>query len=267
MTTPSTPTTLSRRVERVVRRAVARLAVWTIPPLYLLYMRLVFATSRVRWNDFPRIHDIVRKHDGAVALLWHEEVFTVAYGYARAGLRPHTLASVGDSGEVITRMLELCGFVVFRGGSSPKSSRRRIQVLRDMVDHMKSNSEVLFGITVDGSSGPPYRMKGGGLLIARACRRPVLLLRTWYRHRIRLPTWDRMGVPLPFNEIAYYIEGPYEVPDARSARGLRPFALQLEDDLIDLAARSYRELGQRPPRNLAKRTPEEREGAELLLEA
>jgi len=269
MSSRSMPTlaTFSRRVERVLRRAVARLAVGTVPRLYLLYMRGVFATSRVRWNDFPRIHDVIRKHDGAVALLWHEEVFTVAYGYARAGLRPHTLASLGDSGEVITRMLELCGFVVFRGGSSPKRSRRRVQVLRDMVDHMRSHPEVLYGITVDGSSGPPYRMKGGGLLLARACRKPIVLIRTWYRRRIRLPTWDRMAVPLPFNEIAYYIEGPYDVPDARNARGLRHFALGLEDDLIDLAARSYRELGQRPPSNLAKRASAEREGAELVLES
>lgn len=259
------PQPFARRVERAARAAVARLAVWLVPHLYVLYMRLVFATSRVHWNTFPQIHDIVRKHDGAVGLLWHEEVFTVAYGYARAGLRPHTLASLGDSGEVVTRMLELCGFVVFRGGSSPKRSRRRTQVVRDMVDHMRSNPEVLFGITVDGSNGPPYRMKGGGILIARACGRPIILVRTWYKRYLRLPTWDRMAVPLPWNEIVYHLKGPYEVPgDARSSRGLRRFALQLEDDLVDLALESYRDLGQRPPPNLVKRTPEEREGLDAL---
>ena len=232
-----------------------------VPRLYLAYMRLVYATSRIRTNDYARLHEIIRAHDGAVGLLWHEEVFTVAWGYPYLGFRPHTLASLGRIGEVITRVLLQCGFVVFRGGSSSKRSRRRADVALEMVEHMRSHREVIYGITVDGSQGPPYRMKRGGVAIARACGKPVVLSRTWYRRCIRLPTWDRTAIPLPWNEIAYYLAGPYFAPDdAATDSGLARFVLRLEDELIDMALRSYAELGQRPPANLVKRSAEERAG-------
>ena len=242
----------------LVEPAVA-LAYALVPRLYLLYMRFVYATSRVRADDYLRLHQIIREHDGAVGLLWHEEVFTVAYGYHHLGFRPHTLASLGRVGELITRLLLRCGFVVFRGGSSSKQSRRRADVVAQMVEHMRANREVIYGITVDGSQGPAYRMKRGGVVIARECGRPVILSRTWYRRCLRLPTWDRTAIPLPWNEIVYSLAGPYFVPaDAADEPGLSRFVLRLEDELIELAAKSYVELGQTPPANLVKRTEAER---------
>jgi hypothetical protein len=170
------------------------------------------------------------------------------------------LASVGESGELIARMLALCGFVVFRGGSTTGRSRRREGALEEMIDYMRTHDQVIYGLTVDGSKGPPYRMKTGGIVIARECGKPVVLARTWYRRCLRLPTWDRMALPLPFNVIRYYLRGPYLVPDnARSAAGLEDFRLHLENDLIDLAAQSYDDMGQARPANLVKQsTPAQR---------
>jgi lysophospholipid acyltransferase (LPLAT)-like uncharacterized protein len=217
-------------------------------------MRFVWATSRVDPQDFPTLHDVIRRYNGAVGLLWHEEVLTVAYGYHYLNFRPHTLASVGRSGEVIARMLKRCGFTVFRGGSTTHRSRRRDGVLQAMIEHMKSTDEVIYGITVDGSKGPAYRLKAGGVIIARECDRPIALARTWYKRCLRLPTWDRMALPLPFNVIRDDLRGPYFVPeDANTETGLERFRQQLEDDLIDLAAQSYDDLGQQRPANLVKR--------------
>lgn len=219
------------------------------------YMRLVWYTSRIERNNFWELHDIAAQHNGAVALLWHEEVMTVAYGYYYAGLRGHTLASPGEAGEVITRMLKKCNFVVFRGGSTNSTSRRREGTLDEMIAHMRSTDNVIYGLTVDGSKGPPYRMKTGGIIIARECNKPIVLVRTWYKRCIRLNTWDRMGIPLPFNVLSYRLIGPISVPEsAGTTEGLDAFRDQLEVQLIGLAARSYEDLGHSLPTNLVART-------------
>ena len=75
-------------------------------------------------------------------------------------------------------MLRLCNFVVFRGGSGSKSRRR--DVLGDLIEHMETTPRVIYGLTVDGSQGPVYRMKLGAVAIARACRCPIVLVRTHY---------------------------------------------------------------------------------------
>lgn len=242
------------KVRPIFSRRLSKLAATVVPHLYMAYMRFVWATSRIEGRDFVAVNDIRVQHNGVVCVLWHEEVMTVAFGYAYIGLRPHTLASLGESGELIARMLALCGFVVFRGGSTTGRARRREGTLEELIEHMRTHDGVLYGLTVDGSRGPPYRMKTGSLVIARECRRPIVLVRTWYKRCVRLATWDRMAVPLPFNVIRYYYRGPYVVPDsANTESGLGEFRRQIENDLIDLAAQSYDDMGQVRPDNLVKR--------------
>ncbi len=244
---------LQHRLRPVFTRPLVGLGIAVLPRLYLAYLWLVWKTSRIDPGRMPELHDIIREHNGAVGLLWHEEVATVAYGYRSLGFRPHTLARHSNAGRLITRMLELCDFVVFRGGSSRRRSRRRHGVLDDMIEHMRQTDEVIYGLTVDGSNGPPYRIKPGGVQIARACDKPLVLVRTWYKRSLRLDTWDRTAIPLPFNEIRHYMLGPYFVPeDSNTPEGMERFRLRLEDDLVDLAARSYRDMGQRLPERLSK---------------
>jgi len=123
-----------------------------------------------------------------------------------------------------------------------------------MIEHMNARDDVIYGLTVDGSKGPPYRMKTGGIVIARDCGKPIILARVWIKRCMRLNTWDRTAIPLPFNRISCYLRGPYFVPeDAHSEDGLEAFRDRLEDDLIDLAVHSYEEMGHPRPENLVKR--------------
>jgi lysophospholipid acyltransferase (LPLAT)-like uncharacterized protein len=244
-------------VPRVLRRRLAplllRLGARVLPRLYLLYMGLVWRTSRVEDRGLFRLREVVAEHGGAVALLWHEEVLGVAYAYPHLGFRPHTLASRSNAGELVTRLLERCGYVVFRGGTSSSPARRHAGVWRQMIRHMRHRRGVIYGLTVDGSRGPAYGLKRGALVVARECGMPVVLVRTWYRRSLRLPTWDRSALPLPFNRIRYAMRGPYAVPaDARTRPGLERFRRRLEAELLELAAESYAALGLTPPPGLQK---------------
>ncbi|HBZ68917.1 MAG TPA: hypothetical protein DEP35_03885 [Deltaproteobacteria bacterium] len=247
-------TRVRRRVRRFFTRPLAALTAAVAPPLYMLYMRFVWSTSQVDLGNFGDLQRLCDKYDGVVALLWHEEVFTVAYGYWWAGIHGHTLASRGDVGEVITRLLLRCGYTVFRGGSTTSRSRHREGVIDDLVAHMRSHHGVMYGLTVDGSKGPAYRMKTGEIVIASRCGKPIALVRTWYRRYLRLPTWDHTAIPLPFNQIVYACRGPYFAPESLAdCAALERFRYDLECDLIDLAAESYAAMNRSLPVNLLKR--------------
>ena len=242
-----------RRLRHALRPKITGPLAWlaerTLPVLFVGYMRFVWATSRVEENDFRRAHKIAREHRGFVALVFHEEVLMTAYGYPQLGLKLHTLASIGDAGEVIARVLERCGFEVFRGGTASRASRRRPLVLRTMIEHMRDRDDVLYGITVDGSKGPAYVLKGGPVAIARACERPIIHARVWSSRSIRLRSWDRTAIPLPFGRIAFQLRGPFFAPDPSEGRvaGER-FRLEMEQGLIELAGQSHEAFGQpRPP--------------------
>ena len=233
-----------RRVKGWLSSAVVRVAAWVIPRLYTGYCRLVWATSRIEGGGREFMEAVTVKHGRFVALLWHQEVFTVAWSWRRHG--GYTLASVGNFGRIITRMLERCGFQVFRGGSST-GTRRKLAVVPVMTEHMlRTPDPVLYGVTVDGSHGPPFRLKIGMLRVARACRAPIVLARCWYARRLELPTWDRTGFPLPFNRISQRMIGPYWIPPDASTADLERHREFLEAELNELAALSYEDVDRRP---------------------
>ena len=179
-------------------------------------------------------------------------VFSVSWAYRT--FHGHTLASLGDAGEAITRLLERLGYVVFRGGTAKnrgaKNSRRR-EVLPDMIEHMRAGPDVIYGLTIDGSMGPRYRMKRGGLVIAKECKKPVVLVHTWMRRHFRVPTWDRMAIPVPFNHIRQMCRGPFFVPEgADDPVVFETFRRKMERELSELAEESYRFFGHPVPEGL-----------------
>ncbi len=227
-----------------------------LPPLYIAYMRLVWATSRRDEIGLAEARSLLEEHGGFVGLCWHEEIAAAPWAWSRFGIRPHTLINQSDVGDLITGIAERCGCVVFRGGSSRHKSRRRPTVVRDMIEHMREQAGVIYGIPVDGSRGPRYHVKRGALVVARETGKPIVLARLWYRHSIRLPSWDRLALPLPWNQIRIQLAGPYFVPpEARTRAQLEPLRTRLEGDLSELAAASYAAMGQRVPRELPSVPP------------
>lgn len=221
-----------RAIEKRLKRVLVAVAVAVIPRLYLAYMRLVWATSRVETIGLTP-HVMRQRYGKAVYALWHDEVFFVAYAFAEYS--GTTLASRGDFGEVITRMLELCGFTVFRGGSSSGRQRRSLGVVDEMIAHMNQHVGVVYGITTDGSAGPRFSMKPGVARIAVGCGSPAAVERTWCRRYFRLKTWDRTIVPLPFNHIVHVFSGPYWAPEeaAHDDEVFHRFVDELENALLE----------------------------------
>ena len=233
---------IAKRLRRWLAAGGVRLAALFLPRLYVAYMWLVEVTSRK--NDAllgELLLGSLERHDRAVAVLWHQEVFSVAYNYRR--FHGHTLASVSDFGQVISRMLELCNFTVFRGGSGSKS--RRTSVLRELIEHMQRSPRVIYGITVDGSRGPVHRVKLGCVAIARACRAPIVIVRTCYRRGITIPSWDRTQIPLPFNRKVTLAAGPYWIPPDADEETVEAFRLHIENELLELTYRSFLAIGSR----------------------
>jgi hypothetical protein len=227
-------------VRRQAAAAAVAFAAVVLPRLYVAYMWLVEATSRK--DDALLGHLLfgsVERYDRVVAVLWHQEVFSVAYNYRR--FHAHTLASVSDFGQVISKMLALCNFTVFRGGSGSKS--RRTSVLSSLISHMKGNPRVIYGLTVDGSRGPVYRVKPGCVAIARSCRAPIVVVRTWYKRGITLPTWDRTQIPLPFNRKLTLAAGPYWIAPDADEETTEAFRAHIENELLELTRRSFLTLG------------------------
>ncbi len=244
---PPKKISLKRRLKHLFTRPLLQIVYVLVPRFYYAYMTFVWYTSKVETYGFEKPFNIGRdRHHSCLCSLWHDNVFFVAYFFKKLG--GSTLASVGQLGELITRMLTLCGFNVFRGGSSKGKSRKKA-VLPTMITYMRNHEDVVYGITVDGSSGPRYKAKQGILLISREIGAPIYCVHVASKPTLHLPTWDRTRVALPFSRIVIFSEGPYFCPPTATTDEIDQLQTFLNELMMDNVKRAdhYLETGELLP--------------------
>ncbi len=100
---------------------------------------------------------------------------------------------------------EAVGFRIVRGSSS----RRGIAAARELIRELRAGRDI--AITPDGPSGPLNDIKRGALIVARQSGATVAFIIPNARCALRLPTWDRHLVPLPFScvDVRLVLRPPY----------------------------------------------------------
>lgn len=221
----------TRRLRKKLSKPAVKLLAACLAWSYRGYMALVWHSSRVESYGMGRAVNAVRTHDNLLVALWHDNVVLAP----RCGrdFRPTTLASHSDSGELISAILRLQKYHVFRGGSS-RGKSRRTPVLQQLVDYVKKRREVLVALTVDGSTGPARVLKPGIIALSRDTGAPIFAIHIACKPVIHAPSWDRTRIPLPFGRIVLVFEGPIRCDlkpiDAEEFRRLRDKTQLLLDD-------------------------------------
>ncbi len=105
----------------------------------------------------------------------------------------NVLISRSIDGEIIARAVERLGFKTVRGSKGKKGS---VEATMQLLDRLK-NSECI-AMTVDGPSGPAFKVKEGVIKIAKMSGAPIIPV-YWYSPQInfiKFPSWDKLLYPL-----------------------------------------------------------------------
>jgi lysophospholipid acyltransferase (LPLAT)-like uncharacterized protein len=186
-----------------------RLAYALLAPLLLGLVRLWWASCRVvRVEGAEHLEQALAAHGSLLPCYWHQhELFCGRYLLLQRqrGLVPGFLVSPSVDGEVPARIATWLGARVIRGSSTRTGAR----ALRDYYG-LLVNEGVSPVITPDGPTGPRYRFKPGGLLLAQISGRPLLPM-AFAASRAWQFGWDRFVLPWPFSRIAISIGAPVSV--------------------------------------------------------
>lgn len=227
MTAPAEKPKKTRKVNPIVRAIV-----WIFPPIYKIYMHFVFLTSK---RVFYNYDSILKRKDDNTSILgaaWHQDTLLGPFTF-----RSHnvvTMVSKSDFGEIMALIARRLGFIPVRGGSSMAGA----EALSEAIDYMRTHEKIFFGLTVDGSRGPKYKVKKGIIVIAKESGVPIYPVRCTGKRKILLNTWDNTLVPLPFNEFAFFFGNPISVPPDATMEDIDAKRQELENELIRLVKRS-----------------------------
>ena len=236
-----------RRFKQASVRAAARLA----PAIYMAYMALVARTSRIDRTGLDRIlAEHGKGHDIALAVL-HQDVFITPFFLKNLGAQ--SVVSIGDAGSVVVSAVGHFGYVLQRGGSSSRKSRRT-PVLDKMIGYAleQKGTGLITAFTVDGSTGPAGACKAGVVQFAARTGVPVYCLRAHANRGLHVRTWDRTLIPLPFSRLSLDAAGPFGIaPDGRPGDPDQT-RRQVETALHELHGRSFTVHGQHPVPDLVR---------------
>jgi lysophospholipid acyltransferase (LPLAT)-like uncharacterized protein len=120
------------------------------------------------------------------------------------------LISRSADGEFIALTMQQIGFPAIRGsskkGSDPGKNKHGEQAFRDMIKWVKAGNGI--AITPDGPRGPAEVMQSGTPTLARVTGAPVLFVGLASKPCIRIGSWDRTLIPLPFSRGVMVWDGP-----------------------------------------------------------
>jgi len=207
-----------------------RVAAWAV----FLLVRTVSATLRYQWNDRSGFFE-TQPVGAAIYCVWHNRlVLSIPsyYAYVRKRRsRPGLAAMVSASrdGGFLTAILECFNVQPVRGSSS----RRGPQALLELTTWAEKNYDL--AITPDGPRGPSYVVQEGGMSLAQVTGLPIIPCSIYVTWKLRLKTWDRFQIPLPFSRCEVNFEKPVRIPREASHEERENLRRQLEHTLKSIS--------------------------------
>lgn len=168
--------------------------------LLAAWMRFCFSTIRWTHENEPVAETLWARGGGVLCAFWHSRTALSPACWPLDRAQPvKGLVSLSADGQFIARAMALQGIPAVRGSSANKDKADRAkggtQALRDGLKQLKVGG---LAVTPDGPRGPARQMAEGLPLLARLSGAPVLFIGLSCSPAIRLNSWDRAVLPLPF---------------------------------------------------------------------
>jgi lysophospholipid acyltransferase (LPLAT)-like uncharacterized protein len=170
----------------------------------------------------------------AIYCVWHNRLPLCMKGYfdyvrnrsSTPGMA--ALASASKDGALLAAILECFRVQPVRGSSS----RRGAQALLELTTWAQRGYDL--AITPDGPRGPCYVVQDGVMSLAQLTGLPILPASYSLSWKIRLQTWDRFQIPLPFSRWELVLEKPVRVPRDASDAERETLRAQLERTMREM---------------------------------
>ncbi|HEV8482141.1 MAG TPA: lysophospholipid acyltransferase family protein [Blastocatellia bacterium] len=180
-----------------------RLLIRAADLFFFVLIKCICSTLRWEVRGAEHLDSILGSEHRAIFTFWHSCIFTATWLWRKRGIV--VMSSRSRDGEFTGRFIKRFGYGTARGSSSRGASR----ALAEMAACLEHGIDVAF--TIDGPRGPAYVAKAGAVTLARHTGQAILPFHITARRRIRLGSWDRLQIPLPFTRALALVGKPIYV--------------------------------------------------------
>ena len=199
-------------------------------PLAWLLFELWRRSLRIEYIHLDSVEGNLKQGQGAVYSFWHGDLFLIACGgIVQNKINPiHIMTSRSRDGEMLSRFLHKLGFGTVRGSSS-RGGTGALLILNRILKEGRPTA-----IAVDGPRGPRCQAKSGAILLARTSGSIIFPVAAASSKTIRLRSWDRCEIPLPFSRCRVSVGSPISVTHDADREKIEEVRTSLQEKLNQL---------------------------------
>ena len=241
-TTSSTQKKGPRKAVSKRRMTPMRRLIYTVTaPLIVGLIRLLWWTYRFDIQGDGGLRELATEGRPMVLAFWHGDLFMMPWYLSRLtelGVGVTYLVSPSMDGEYAVKLLNVIGGRTVRG-SATRSGTKAIRGLYRVIVKQKGSPVV----AADGPKGPRHRCKKGAVVLGQLTDAEIVPLAAAPHRAIRMGTWDRLPIPLPFTRVAVEVGEPIEVPKDLTDDEVEVHRQRLEERINDLGERAAQLVG------------------------
>jgi len=198
--------------------------------LVFVLLRALMVTVRCRLRDRSGFL-APNAPSPAIFCFWHNRLASCIKAY-ESHRKPHAsgkgmaaLISASRDGAFLAGILEWFRVQPVRGSTS----RRGPQALLELTTWAERSYDLT--ITPDGPRGPCYQVQEGVMSLAQVTGLPVVPLAFNVNWKLRVKSWDRFQIPLPFTRCEVVVGRVMRVPPEATDAERESLRQQLEAEL------------------------------------
>ena len=190
------------------------------------WIRFVFWTSKVEKEGWKEFESAISNNQSVIICCWHQRILLLPYMMPGYENRCNGVTAHKRPGRFFGQMLKRFGF---KTTPMPRGTTGTAQ-MRSLLRELSKGTSIC--ISPDGSSGPARICKPTPIQWARVGRVPIFTFTFSPKRFLKMPTWDSMLIPGPFNRMKlvwrrWDVEVPKEIAD------LDALCLQLQEFMND----------------------------------
>ncbi len=192
-------------------------------PVAVFIFKIIAWTYRIKEINAYKKTPYQGKEKNYIYGFFHSQLLAHIYFYRNTKMV--SLASLHRDGEIAAIVAEKFGITIVRG-SSTRGGAEALLGLRRYI-----NEGYDAALTVDGPRGPAGIVNNGIIYLAKLTGREIVPCCFVCDKNIRLRSWDRFMIPLPFSKGVFNFGKPIKIPENLTEEDINMYKEKIQIEL------------------------------------
>ena len=192
-----------------------------------IVLSLIYKTNKFEVRGLKNLKTAQEKKFPIMLCVWHGRMLYPIFYVAKNKIKTWAIASPHQDGYIMAQILKKWNVSIIEGSSNKKSKN----VVNQMQEIFKNDSEAIIAITNDGPKGPRHIAKEASLKIAKEYNAQIITITGDSTKKWIFKTWDCFYLPKPFGKIIINIAPVYQYKENSLVESVSTYMTKYEKEV------------------------------------